>query len=135
VNYANATECYLPTFVKKIEPMVSKCWTTLGNVSCRIHQLPDDSYEIMYYPSMVELVGGPRDGGKDFVGFHFNICRFNKVFDKPGAKVSLNCIDKNITEHLMFLGTIDSNRVKLAILVAPPEGEKALSKIYFTARK
>jgi hypothetical protein len=33
----------------------------------------------------------------------------------------------------MFLGTIDGYTVRLAILVAPPEGEKALSKIYFTA--
>jgi hypothetical protein len=132
MNYANATERSLPKFVKKIESVISKCWTTLGYVSCKLNQLDDESYEIMYYPSIVELIGGPRDGAKDFVGFHFNICRFNKVFDKPGAKISLNCINKNVTEHLMFIGNIDGHKVKLAILVAPAEGEKALGKIYFT---
>jgi hypothetical protein len=131
MHYAN-TPRLLPNFVQKLESFIAKCWTTPGTVSCRLHQLSDDSYEIIYYPAIIEFVGGPQDGAKDFGGFHFNICKFNKVFDKPGAKISLNCMYKNITEHLIFLGNIDGHKVRLAILVAPPEGEKPLEKIYFS---
>ena len=129
MHYANARS--LPNFVKKIESTVAKCWTTVGAISCKLHKLPDESYEIMYYPSIVELIGGPGDGTRDFAGFHFDICRFNKVFDKPGAKIALNCMDRNVTEHLLFDGSIDSHKVRLAILVAP-DGEKPLEKIYYS---
>jgi hypothetical protein len=132
MNYANATETSLPTFVKRIESAVVKCWTTVGEISCKLHKLPDESYQIMYYPSIIELIGGPRDGARDFAGFYFNIGRFNKVFDKPGAKIALNCMYKSITEHLLFNGTIDGHKVELAILVAPPDGEKSLSKVHYT---
>lgn len=119
---------------KKITKAISKCWTSIGGSVLNIRE-DQDRFTIMIYPATWELYGGKDDGQKGFPGFHLNIARFCRLFDRPGPIIALDCIDKNITDHLVFNGEIDGIKVTLAVLVAPPEGAPSMEKVYTVGPK
>src|SRR5450631_1778818 len=95
-----------PPFADKLHELISESWNTTGSIGCKSLEL-DNIWEIAYFPAVRELVGGPHDGEHYFIGFDFNIGKFAKLFDKPGASIHLSNANKSDVDHLLFTGRID----------------------------
>lgn len=120
-------------FIDKLKVAIERAYVIFGNVSCKM-QYENGVWELMIFPSGQELVGGSEDGKIVFPGFNLNVGKFKKLFDK-GCRMSFNCMSKNITEHLMFVGKIDGHAARVAVLVAPPLYQKPVEKIHLVGVK
>jgi hypothetical protein len=129
--FFNHTKNVYPAFMPKLNGYLAKAWGSLGSIAVNINQSKPNEYEIMFFPAVRELHGGASDGEMYFPGFTLNIGKFIRVFDKdPSPKVSFDCLQQNTVEHLLFVGRIDSCKIKVAVLSGPPQGQSPVEKVY-----
>lgn len=133
LNSANITP---PPFFEKLTDAVSKSWNSLGSVACKLNQLNDGSFEILFFPALREVYGGKGDGEMVFPGFSFNVGRFVRAFDpSPAPKVSFDSLRTQFIPHLCFKGCIDKVSLKVNILECPPGGQEPVERVYCTGPK
>ena len=129
--------CQVPNspILEKLNAALQKSWQSLGSVACKINEEPD-CLEVMFFPAVRELHGGKHDGENMYAGFHLNVGRFIRVFDKnPMPKLLFDCLTKEMKHHLLFDGKIDGFNVKVAVLSEPPNGQNPVERLYTTGPK
>lgn len=125
-----------PPFIVKLTQAVSKSWTSLGSVACKFKNISEGYYEVMYFPALREIFGGKSDGNKTYPGFHLNIGKLAKAFDKsPGVKVTYDTLCIDTIPNIKFKGYVDGVCVKVFIMSQPPCGQKAIERIYAVGPK
>lgn len=125
-----------PAFFNRVTDALAKSWNSLGSIACKINEVSDGYFEIMFFPASREVYGGRDDGEVVFPGFHLNVGRFVRVFDKePSPKVTFDSLRKNYIPHLLFRGHIEGNLVKIAIMESPPSGQTAVERVYTSGPK
>src|SRR5581483_1908463 len=93
-----------PKFLSKLNIALSNSWKSNGSVSCNITEAENNCWQIEFFPAVREILGGAEDGSTMYPGFHFNIGKFVKAFDrKHGVKVSFDCL-KQDSPSIMFEG-------------------------------
>ncbi len=122
-------------FMHKLSNAVVQSWQSLGSVACKINEVGENKYEVMFFPAVREVHGGKNDGEQVYSGFNFNIGKFAKIgFDEP-PRVHFDCLRRNVLINIIFEGIIDGKQVKVAIVAAPPTGQRAIERIYATGPK
>lgn len=125
-----------PAFFEKLTTAVGESWKSMGSICCKLNELSDGYYEAMFFPALREIYGGKTDGDVVFPGFHFNVGKFVKLFDKsPAPKVSFDSLRQDFVPHLMFRGYVDGTCLKIIIMEHPPCGEEAVERAYVTGPK
>lgn len=125
-----------PNFIVKLTQAVAKSWDSLGSVACKFNEISEGYYEVMYFPAVREIYGGKTDGECIFAGFHFNIGKFVKSFDKsPSVKVAFDALRSDVVPHLAFKGYIDGTCLKVLIMSEPPCGQRAIERIHASGPK
>lgn len=124
-----------PAFFNRVTDALANSWNSLGSIACKFNEV-NGGFEIMFFPALREVYGGKDDGEVIFPGFHFNVGRFVRVFDKePSPKVTFDSLRKNYIPHLLFRGYIEGNCVKIAIMESPPSGQAAVERVYTSGPK
>ena len=125
-----------PTFMENLNKCITVSWQSKGSIACKINQVKDGSFEVMFFPALREVYGGKEDGKNVFAGFNFNVGKFVQVFDtSPPPLVWFDCVRKGYIDHLIFKGSIDKVIVKIAVLSTPPDGQRAVERIYTNGPK
>lgn len=130
-HFLNTTNESAPAFLKKLTDVIMTSWDSLGSVACKLKEVSNNYYEIMFFPALREVYGGKADGEVIFPGFHFNIGKFVHVFDKsPAPKVAFDSLRKDFIPHLIFKGFIDGVALKIIVMECPPQGQSATERVY-----
>lgn len=129
--FLNSAKITPPPFFEKLTEAVFKSWRSLGSVGCKLNELGDGSFEILFFPALREVYGGKDDGEVVFPGFNFNVGRFVRAFDQlPTPKVSFDSLRTQLIPHLCFKGCIDKVNLRVNILECPPGGQEAVERVY-----
>jgi len=134
--FLNSSKSTPPPFFDKLTAAVNKSWDSLGSVGCKISELSNGSFEVLFFPALREIYGGKADGEVVFPGFNFNIGRFVRAFDvSPAPKVTFDSLRSQLIPHLCFKGCIDKVVLRVNILESPPGGMEACERVYCTGPK
>jgi hypothetical protein len=134
--FLNHNEESTPLFFGKLSAAVGKAWDSLGSVACKLNEVSEGNFEVMFFPALREVYGGKDDGDIIFPGFYFNVGKFVKVFDRsPAPKVAFDSVRKDFITHLMFRGYIDGVCLKVIIMECPPGGQEAVERVYTSGPK
>lgn len=135
-HFMNSSNASPPPFFGKLIDALSKSWNSLGSVGCKVSEVSEGNYEVMFFPALREIYGGKSDGEVIFPGFNFNVGKFVRVFDNlPAPKVSFDSLRSQFIPHLLFKGYIDGIFLKVNIMECPPSGQEAVERVYTSGPK
>ena len=135
-HFTNSNNLTPPPFFDKLTDAITKAWQSMGSVGCKLNEVSDGSYEVMFFPALREIYGGKSDGEVIFPGFNFNVGLFVRVFDEsPAPKVSFDSLRTQFIPHLLFRGYIDGKLIKVNILECPPCGQHPVERVYTSGPK
>lgn len=135
-HFTNSNNSPPPPFFERLTDALVKSWSSLGSVGCKLSQVSDGRYEVMFFPALREVYGGKEDGERMFPGFNFNVGLFVRVFDEsPAPKVSFDSLRSQFIPHLLFKGYIDGTFVKVNILECPPNGSNPVERVWASGPK
>lgn len=115
--YNHAEE--LPDWIEKLKTTLISCWESVGNIAVEIGKYKIDRWQIIIYPAVREIHGGPKDGETIFANFHFNINKILKLFDR---KLKIEFVCHHCNAFFSIKGIINQGIVRLLILNIPPDG-------------
>jgi hypothetical protein len=104
----------------------------MGPMGYRYH-VEDDLVAIKVYPTPVELVGGPDDGGRVDPDFHIDLGELSDVFDDV-LHMGWNALGMNDEEgpHISVEGKFRGQDVYLQLLARAPDDEEPGLKLNVT---
>ena len=130
-----------PAWLESLVYEVLKCMqahNVLGPISYRWGGGEKDSWEVMVYPSIGELVGGEEDGTTVAPGFNFDLLAFGAVFDDVTAahwqSHGFGPHD-HAGRHISYEGSYKGHQVCVRILSEAPPDEDPGFKVDWLGSK